>query len=36
MVVVVRKGSVEREPYEARAEHTGTVELEDGLPFVAL
>jgi hypothetical protein len=36
MVVVVRKGSVEGEPYEARPKHTSPVKLEDGLPFVTL
>ena len=36
MVVVVRKGSVEGEPYKARPEHTSAVKLEDGFPFVTL
>ena len=36
MVVVVRKGSLKGEPYEARPEHASTVKLEDGLPFVTL
>ena len=36
MVVIVQKGSMEGEPYEARPEHTSAVKLEDGLPFVTL